>query len=235
MSSRREQQATSREAYRTYAIDECAAPEGEAMAATTAPRRGMGGCSRRGWSRPRACLLGALLGWGVVGCRPSEGVDPQVAGRAHERLLSLSATKVDAASTATVSALVPNRSQAVACQDSGPQRGRLRLFSPGDGRAKGLDLSGHNGAVPWPVLKAHGVVYVFIKATQGAASIDPYFARRWRHASDCKILRGAYHFFDMRVPAERQAQHFVRIVGATRTIRRPKRRPGGGGPKSTGC
>ncbi len=98
-----------------------------------------------------------------------------------------------------------------ACRD---QPGSLLegLQLPASPYAQGVDISHHNGAVPWRSLRRAGVVFAYLKATQGAHYNDPAFQRHWAMTKRCGIARGAYHFFDPRLDAKAQAEHFLRRI-----------------------
>jgi lysozyme len=76
----------------------------------------------------------------------------------------------------------------------------------------GIDVSHYQGEVNWPAVAESGVVFAFIKATDGIADVDPRFARNWAGAKAAGILRGAYHFFRPSLDSERQAAHFLGAV-----------------------
>ena len=57
----------------------------------------------------------------------------------------------------------------------------------------GPDISAHS-VLDWPKIKAAGVGFVFIKATQGQAFQDTAFKNNWALAKSTGILRGAYHY-----------------------------------------
>lgn len=77
---------------------------------------------------------------------------------------------------------------------------------------RGVDLSGHQGIVDWDRLKADGVDFAYIKATEGETFNDPRFSRNWYAADQAGILRGAYHFFTQCRSGKAQAQNFIRVV-----------------------
>jgi lysozyme len=60
---------------------------------------------------------------------------------------------------------------------------------------KGIDVSWHNGSVDWAKVKADGVNFVFIKATQGTgyAQVD-YFRNNAPKAAGFGLNVGAYHY-----------------------------------------
>ncbi len=81
----------------------------------------------------------------------------------------------------------------------------------------GLDVSHHNAAIDWTLLKkvAHEGIkidFAYIKATEGATHRDKRFAYNWEKAKKAGIRRGAYHFYNPRVLSEKQARNFISTV-----------------------
>src|SRR5271163_318172 len=76
----------------------------------------------------------------------------------------------------------------------------------------GIDVSHFQRVVDWAGVAASGIQFCFIKATEGAANVDPRFLQNWRGAGTAGLMRGAYHFFHPSVPAATQASSFVRTV-----------------------
>lgn len=76
----------------------------------------------------------------------------------------------------------------------------------------GVDVSKYQGGVAWHKLRANGVSFVFIKATEGGDRFDDHFTQHWRGAKSAGIPRGAYHFFYFCRPAIEQARWFIRHV-----------------------
>ncbi len=80
----------------------------------------------------------------------------------------------------------------------------------------GIDVSRwqHNPSVNWTKVKADNVSFTFIKATEAANYVNPYFASDWANAKNAGIYRGAYHFARPSVgSAKRQAHYFVAHAG----------------------
>jgi lysozyme len=76
----------------------------------------------------------------------------------------------------------------------------------------GVDVSAHQGAVDWRALKADGVAFAFIKATEGGDFVDAEFANNWRRSGRAGIPRGAYHFLTQCQTGLTQAQNFIATV-----------------------
>jgi lysozyme len=87
-----------------------------------------------------------------------------------------------------------------------------------DGRAPssyavhGIDVSRWQGAIDWPQVRAAGIAFAYLKATEGGDRVDPSFPDNWRGAASAGIPRGAYHFYYFCRPAEEQARWFIRHV-----------------------
>lgn len=77
----------------------------------------------------------------------------------------------------------------------------------------GIDVSSWQGNnIDWSKVKTSGISFAFIKATEGSSYTNPNFQRDWRETRHHNICRGAYHFFDPRVPVKKQVAHFVSTV-----------------------
>jgi lysozyme len=82
---------------------------------------------------------------------------------------------------------------------------------------RGIDISHwqDNNSTPQRVdfakAKAAGAEFVFIKASQNAFP-DEDFAHNWRAAKDAGLLRGAYHFYDYRFRADKQAEYLWSLI-----------------------
>lgn len=92
--------------------------------------------------------------------------------------------------------------------------GRWIVVNPSLGRypVRGVDVSRYQGAIDWPALKADGVDFAYIKATEGGDWIDPEFAQNWAGAEAAGVVRGAYHFFTFCRPPEDQAAHALAVA-----------------------
>jgi lysozyme len=80
---------------------------------------------------------------------------------------------------------------------------------------KGIDVSWHNGSVDWLKVKAAGVNFVFIKATQGTgySQVD-YFRNNAPKAAGFGLNVGAYHYatFSNIPEALAEAKYFLSVV-----------------------
>ena len=88
----------------------------------------------------------------------------------------------------------------------------------------GIDVSAHNhdggAAINWKSVRAAGVRFVFVKATEGsgkasAASTNAWFKKDWDGAKAAGIARAAYHFARPRYPlstAASDARSFAAVL-----------------------
>jgi lysozyme len=77
---------------------------------------------------------------------------------------------------------------------------------------RGIDVSHHQKEIRWDAVKASGIHFAYIKATEGADFIDAQFSENWRGAETAGLVRGAYHFFTLGVPGALQASNFITAV-----------------------
>lgn len=79
---------------------------------------------------------------------------------------------------------------------------------------RGIDVSHHQGDIDWKRVKASGIHFAYIKATEGADFTDEKFAGNWKNSAEAGLVRGAYHFFTFGSPGQAQAVHFIARVPA---------------------
>ena len=89
----------------------------------------------------------------------------------------------------------------------------LRICAAGP-TVSGIDVSHWDGMVDWPAVRASGVAFSFIKASQGTSYTDDTFARNWTETRRNDVMRGAYHFFCPKMNGTDQADHFLGVMGA---------------------
>ncbi|KAF8602579.1 glycoside hydrolase family 25 protein [Ceratobasidium sp. AG-I] len=79
---------------------------------------------------------------------------------------------------------------------------------------QGIDVSGYQPNVDWTAVKASGVEFAYIKATESTTYTNPEFASQYNGAYDAGLIRGAYHFAQ---PADSsgadQANYFLQNGG----------------------
>ncbi|MFI5297319.1 MAG: glycoside hydrolase family 25 protein [Polyangiales bacterium] len=78
---------------------------------------------------------------------------------------------------------------------------------------EGVDVSHGEGTIDWVKVKAAGIDFAFIKATQGTYNTQATFAAQWSGAKAGGVARGPYHFFDPTEDGIAQANHFLSVVG----------------------
>ncbi|MFT3953060.1 MAG: GH25 family lysozyme [Piscinibacter sp.] len=76
----------------------------------------------------------------------------------------------------------------------------------------GIDVSKYQGTIDWEQVRAAGVSFVFIKATEGGDRVDDRFRENWEGARRAGIPRGAYHFTYWCRPMADQIEWFKRNV-----------------------
>ena len=74
---------------------------------------------------------------------------------------------------------------------------------------KGIDVSRYQGNINWKKVKATGISFAFIKATEGAKLVDSKFAKNWKNARKRGVIRGAYHFYRPSAHSSEQAENFL--------------------------
>ncbi len=77
----------------------------------------------------------------------------------------------------------------------------------------GIDVSHHNGDIDWTLLKSkHNLLFVYIKATEGATHVDKSYKDNVVGASSAGYRIGSYHFFRMTSSAHAQFKNFFNSV-----------------------
>ncbi|HUP25721.1 MAG TPA: GH25 family lysozyme [Thermoanaerobaculia bacterium] len=74
----------------------------------------------------------------------------------------------------------------------------------------GVDVSHHQEEIDWTAVAGSGVVFVYVKATEGIDFQDPAFTRNWSGARAAGLLRGAYHMLRPEDDAVEQAKWFLK-------------------------
>lgn len=76
----------------------------------------------------------------------------------------------------------------------------------------GIDVSAHNGEIDFERVKAEGIEFVIIKATEGSTFKDKLFIDNVRKARKAGLKVGAYHFFRFDTPGYMQGLNFVNSI-----------------------
>jgi lysozyme len=89
-----------------------------------------------------------------------------------------------------------------------------RGWHPSDSEfpTQGIDVSHHQGRIQWPLLKAQGVDFAYIKASEGGDLRDPLYVANLKGAAESGIPRGAYHFFTLCRSGADQAANLIAVV-----------------------
>lgn len=88
---------------------------------------------------------------------------------------------------------------------------------PSGYRVHGFDISHHQGAINWAALcktqfTPFPIRFVFLKASEGGDFSDTTFVHNFNLARQYGFIRGAYHFYNPKTDAARQADFFIRSV-----------------------
>jgi lysozyme len=79
---------------------------------------------------------------------------------------------------------------------------------------QGIDVSQWQGDIDWRMVRAAGIRFAYIKATEGGDHLDAKFNDNWTSAKRAGVPRGAYHFVYWCRPAHEQALWFMLNVPA---------------------
>lgn len=77
---------------------------------------------------------------------------------------------------------------------------------------RGVDVSHYQGNVNWNQLQAQGVMFAYIKATEGSSYQDSAFQTNWANVNLTEIRAGAYHFFSFESSGLDQAENYINVV-----------------------
>jgi lysozyme len=88
---------------------------------------------------------------------------------------------------------------------------------PAGYQVHGIDISHYQGEVDWNMLERtrqgqFPVKFIFMKATEGGDFSDRKFVANFDSARAHGFIRGAYHFYNPKTDANRQADFFIRSV-----------------------
>ena len=76
----------------------------------------------------------------------------------------------------------------------------------------GLDVSKYQGTVDFDKVKAAGISYVFVRATDGITYQDPDFKSNFAAARTAGLVVGAYHFYETDDDPTAQLKNFTDVV-----------------------
>ncbi len=96
----------------------------------------------------------------------------------------------------------------------GFRHGWLRFNYPSASRYPfaGVDVSHHRGPIRWPSVRAQGIAFAYIKATEGGDFVDSRFQENWTQARAAGLAVGAFHFFTFCRDGASQATNFLATV-----------------------
>ena len=110
----------------------------------------------------------------------------------------------------------PAEREAVAVSTGPTQPGAVPLPPRADALGPyllGVDVSRYQRAVNWADLRAQGVAFAYLKASEGETVGNDYFELHRDGARAAGVLWGAYHFVRPQTPVEAQAAQFLRVLG----------------------
>lgn len=75
---------------------------------------------------------------------------------------------------------------------------------------QGIDVSDYQPNIDWTTVANNGIVFVYIKATEGTSYISPSFSSRYTGATNAGLIHGGYHFaYPDKSSAAMQANYFL--------------------------
>jgi lysozyme len=77
---------------------------------------------------------------------------------------------------------------------------------------RGIDISHHNGEIGWKKIDKKEIDFVIIKATEGDDLVDHMFSENWKIAGETGLIKGAYHYYSLRIEGKKQAENFIKTV-----------------------
>jgi lysozyme len=77
---------------------------------------------------------------------------------------------------------------------------------------KGIDISHYNGDINFTKVKAAGIQFVYIKATEGTTYVDNYLGTYYNGAKSAGLKTGFYHFLVGTSSPETQADNFYNNI-----------------------
>lgn len=76
----------------------------------------------------------------------------------------------------------------------------------------GIDVSHHNGDIDWDKVSSTPLLFVYIKATEGASHMDKKYFKNFNGAKSVGYKVGSYHFFRMTSSAHAQFENFKKVA-----------------------
>ncbi len=99
----------------------------------------------------------------------------------------------------------------------------MEIYMRRERRIEGIDVSHWEGDINFREVKDAGIRFVYIKATEGDAYIDPDYERNYREARKVRMKIGFYHYVTARTAeeAKNEARHFADVIRGKRYQGRP--------------
>jgi lysozyme len=82
---------------------------------------------------------------------------------------------------------------------------------------EGIDVSHWQETIDWTAVKADGIDFAIVKASEATDYVDDRFATNRAQAKAAGVAFGAYHFFRADEDPTVQAQHFASVLGTVET------------------
>lgn len=76
----------------------------------------------------------------------------------------------------------------------------------------GIDISKHQGEIDFEKVKSTGIIFIFIRATDGITYQDSTFKSNFTSARAAGLTVGAYHFYETNDDPIAQFKNFTRVV-----------------------
>jgi len=76
----------------------------------------------------------------------------------------------------------------------------------------GIDVSKYQGKIDFEKVKAAGIRYVFVRATEGITYQDAFFKQNLEEAREAGLVIGAYHFYETDDDPVSQLKNFTNVV-----------------------
>jgi GH25 family lysozyme M1 (1,4-beta-N-acetylmuramidase) len=76
----------------------------------------------------------------------------------------------------------------------------------------GIDISAYEPYIVWDKVRARGIRFAIIKATEGLTWVNQYFNQQWTGAKSVGIVCGPYHYLRAQMDGLKQAEHFLKHV-----------------------
>jgi GH25 family lysozyme M1 (1,4-beta-N-acetylmuramidase) len=142
-------------------------------------------------TRRRLCAtLAALATTGTIAAHPASASaaepEPTAAARSHGIAAPGQASMGWTRPGGTAAGLGPASTSSAAA----PTVTRLAARSS----VEGVDVSSHQGTVAWSALRARGIRFAYVKATEGRTYRNPYFHSQYGGSYRAGMAHGAYHF-----------------------------------------